>query len=145
MQVARDWPTGRFDLIVLSEVAYYFDEDALAALLDILTASLNIGGVLSACHWRHPVHDYSLKGDRVHEVIPATPRLALVSGYLDEDVRLEVFSTDPFESVARRGRLVSLVAAQRETHRGVVVDRPPHGAFSFAQLCRASFMAKHAC
>jgi SAM-dependent methyltransferase len=102
-----DWPQGQFDLIVVSEVGYYFDEAALAALVDRCAASLIPDGVLLACHWRHPVDDYPLDGDRVHDLIRAAAGLTALAQYLDDDVRLEVFARGPGESVAQREGLVS--------------------------------------
>jgi len=69
MSVPVEWPAGTFDLIVMSEIAYYFDESDLAALLGVAVDSLSPAGVLVACHWRHPVAHHPLDGNRVHELI----------------------------------------------------------------------------
>ncbi|OZC89979.1 SAM-dependent methyltransferase [Rhodococcus sp. 06-412-2C] len=91
-----------FDLIVVSEVGYYLDAADLASAMNRVVDHLEIGGTLVAAHWRHDVDDYPISGDRVHEIIAATPGLALLSRYLDEDVRIEVFvaSDGPAVSVA---------------------------------------------
>ncbi|MDJ0394606.1 SAM-dependent methyltransferase [Rhodococcus sp. G-MC3] len=97
-----------FDLIVLSEVGYYLDEPDLRHALDAAAANLEPGGTLLAVHWRHPVADYPLSGDKVHAVIGATDGLVRMGGYVDEDVILEVFevSTAKPDSVARIEGLV---------------------------------------
>lgn len=107
MSVPHEWPEGEFDLVVLSEVGYYLDERALASLVGRAVASLAPEGVLLACHWRHPVADYPLDGDRVHEVILSSSGLAVLGSYLDEDVRLDVLTRRPALSVGTREGLVS--------------------------------------
>jgi LmbE family N-acetylglucosaminyl deacetylase/SAM-dependent methyltransferase len=94
-----DFPPGPFDLVVLSEVGYYFGDaldDVLAAAHDALAP----GGELLACHWRHPVADYPLSGDEVHARIARLGLRRLVS-HEEEDFVLEVWSSDD-RSVARR-------------------------------------------
>ncbi|MFI8568247.1 class I SAM-dependent DNA methyltransferase [Rhodococcus sp. NPDC078407] len=94
--------TVPFDLVVVSEVGYYLDAADLASAMSRVVEHLETGGTLVAAHWRHEVDDYPLAGDRVHEIIAATPGLALLSRYLDEDVRIEIFvvSDGPAVSVA---------------------------------------------
>ncbi len=98
--VVTDFPEGEYDLVVLSEVGYYWGTSGLRTVLDRIDASLAPGGVIVACHWRHPVVDYPLTGDDVHAAIAEMgwPRLA---HHLEDDFVLEVFSTDP-RSVAQR-------------------------------------------
>ncbi|WP_256980773.1 class I SAM-dependent DNA methyltransferase [Rhodococcus sp. 14-1411-2a] len=95
-------PQETFDLIVVSEVGYYLDAADLASAMTRAVDHLEAGGTLVAAHWRHDVDDYPISGDRVHEIIAATTGLALLSRYLDEDVRIEVFvaSDGPAVSVA---------------------------------------------
>ncbi len=98
--VGEGFPRGPFDLIVLSEVGYYFSPDAIDAVLSAARDALTPEGELVACHWRHPVADYPLLGDEVHERLGALgiPRLMR---HEEEDFLLEVFSRDS-ASVARR-------------------------------------------
>ena len=53
--VPADWPSGRFDLVVLSELGYYLDEKDCQQLASLAATS---AGDLVAVHWRHPVEDY---------------------------------------------------------------------------------------
>ncbi|MEO6804479.1 MAG: SAM-dependent methyltransferase [Granulicella sp.] len=62
-------PATSFDLIVFSELGYYFDENALAQLAGSLTARLEPNGVLIAAHWLGNSADHILSGDRVHEIL----------------------------------------------------------------------------
>jgi SAM-dependent methyltransferase len=60
-EIPEEFPDGRFDLIVCSEVLYYLDDAAFAQTLD------RLHGTLLAVHWRHPTRTYPLPGDEVHD------------------------------------------------------------------------------
>jgi SAM-dependent methyltransferase len=60
--IAGQWPSGRFDLIVLSEVLYYFGDHDLEQVLKNAVAALEPDGTLLAVHWRHLVTDYPRSG-----------------------------------------------------------------------------------
>ncbi len=90
LTVPDDWPEGTFDLVVLSEIAYYFDEQELGQLLDRVRQSLQPGGTLVAVHWRGPTN-YPLSGDRAHQVIGSRPELSRVAHHVEEDFVLEVW------------------------------------------------------
>jgi protein-L-isoaspartate O-methyltransferase len=62
-------PSGTFDLIVLSEIGYYFTEDRLRALGMTLTERLRKPGILLAVHWLGRSEDRVLSGDRVHGIL----------------------------------------------------------------------------
>ncbi|MEV6846994.1 class I SAM-dependent methyltransferase [Actinoplanes sp. NPDC051411] len=102
-----DWPAGSFDLIVLSELAYYFDDADLTTLLDHATDSLEPGGDLVAVHWRWPVAEHFRSGDEVHAALAARPGLARLSRHEEDDFLLEVFTRVPpaARSVAQRENL----------------------------------------
>ena len=74
VRAARD-PGGdaprRFDLIVCSEVLYYWDRQLLADAWPRLVAATAPGGALLAVHWRGPVRHYPQGGDAVHALIRA--------------------------------------------------------------------------
>ena len=96
------WPTGDFDLVVLSEVAYYLDAESLREVLDRECPHLVTGATLIAAHWRHPVDDYPLTGDEANFVIAATAELRAVAHYSDDDVVIDVFANGEAQSVATR-------------------------------------------
>lgn len=102
LSVDAPWPPGPFDLLVLSEVAYYLDEDALTQVLRRECARLQPGANVVAAHWRHGVTDYPLSGDMAHAVISRTPGLTSLGCYRDADVVIEVFDNGDGESVAAR-------------------------------------------
>jgi LmbE family N-acetylglucosaminyl deacetylase/SAM-dependent methyltransferase len=101
----RDFPHERFDLIVLSEVAYYWDAATLRSVIDEAVDHLRPDGILLACHWRHPVADYPLGGDEVHAALAETGALHRIARHEEEDFLLEVFGIQD-ESVARREGLL---------------------------------------
>jgi SAM-dependent methyltransferase len=89
------WPSGGFDLIVFSEILYYFGDRDLRQVLDKAAASLGQGGTLLAVHWRHPVAEYPRSGDDVHRVLAALPGLARLVSHREPDFLAEVyFRTD---------------------------------------------------
>ena len=100
-----DFPTGRFDLVVLSEVAYYWDRATLHGFLGELITHLTKDATVVTCHWRHPVVDYPLLGDEVHDIIRSSLALSRVAFHDEEDFLLEIFATDS-RSVATREGLV---------------------------------------
>ena len=63
--VPADWPSGHFDLVVLSELGYYLDEKDCQRMA---TLTVTAARDLIAVHWRHPVEDYPLAGDHVHHM-----------------------------------------------------------------------------
>jgi hypothetical protein len=96
------WPPGPFDLVVLSEVAYYLEAETLATVLRRECARLRQGANVLAAHWRHAVADYPLTGDRAHAVLARTPGLTSLACYRDPDVIVEVFDIGDGRSVASR-------------------------------------------
>jgi hypothetical protein len=96
------WPAGPFDLVVLSEVAYYLDAPLLTEVLLREVPRLAPGATVLAAHWRHLVDDYPIGGDQVHEIISATPGLTSIGCYRDDDVVIEAFDTGEGLSVASR-------------------------------------------
>jgi protein-L-isoaspartate O-methyltransferase len=69
-----------FDLIVLSEVGYYFDVELLSKLAQRLAEVLCSQGELIAVHWRGHSADHVLHGDEVHhcllDTLPLQHRLS---------------------------------------------------------------------
>ena len=67
-----DLPPGPFDLVLLSEVGYYWSRDELAAALGGFALALAPGGHLALVHWTGAT-DYPLTGDAVHQLAVAAP------------------------------------------------------------------------
>lgn len=71
-RVPDEWPEGRFDLVSVSEVGYFLSPQALRELVRRCVGSLNDGGHLLLCHWRHQPEGWPLAGPAVHEQFLAT-------------------------------------------------------------------------
>lgn len=97
-----EWPDGSFDLIVFSEVGYYFSAAELRTVLERCRDSLAAGGVIVACHWRHPVSEYPLTGDQVHAELGRLPGFERTVEHRERDFLLAVFEAVPAQSVAQR-------------------------------------------
>lgn len=95
------WPDGPWDLIVLSEVGYYCGDLELGVVIERIRRTLRPDGVLLACHWRHPVTDYPLRGDEVHERLRAETGLTVLVEHLEDDFRLDVLAGPQVRSVGR--------------------------------------------
>lgn len=96
-------PGGPYDVVVLSEVAYYLTRAELVALADQAREALAPGGTVLACHWRHPVPEYTQTGDDVHRTLDRALGLARVSTYRDADLALDVWSADGASVAQREG------------------------------------------
>jgi len=89
-RIPDDWPTGTFDLIVLSEVLYYLDGEDLEACLTKARRSLDAGGHLIAVHYRRDVSAHRWTGDEVHDRLVRLPGWTSLLCGTDVDFRLDV-------------------------------------------------------
>jgi SAM-dependent methyltransferase len=105
--VPGEWPPQSFDLIVLSELLYYFDDTDLDEVLRLATGSLRPGGHLLAVHWRHPA-PHPRTGDEVHMQLAAHAGLTRLAHYRDVDFTAEVYTRadGDLRSVAQAGGIV---------------------------------------
>jgi SAM-dependent methyltransferase len=65
----EQWPAGLFDLVVFSELGYYWNEPGLSAVLKKLRRSLKPGADLLAVHWLGTSADHVLHGSDVHRMM----------------------------------------------------------------------------
>lgn len=72
-KLPADVPAGFFDLIVFSEIGYYFEPAVLAQIGAQLVDHLNSHGVFLAAHWLGDSPDHRLKGDQVHALLGGLP------------------------------------------------------------------------
>ena len=102
------WPDGQFDLVVVSEVAYYLCDTDLALTLQHLSLALREGAEVVFCHWRHPIAGCTMNGDEVHEKTLRWSQedgLRLLSHHEEPDFLLDVY-LDDHRSIAQREGLV---------------------------------------
>jgi predicted TPR repeat methyltransferase len=74
-QLPHHIPAGGFDLVIFSEVGYYFGEKALHDLIHQIVSRMCAGGTLLAAHWLGSSPDHQLSGERVHEIIDRSNEL----------------------------------------------------------------------
>ena len=86
----EDLPDWTFDLVVCSEVLYYFSADELAGVLDALEARMPRAGTLLAVSWRGK-GTHQLTGDEVHDQLRRRPRLVRVRGETHAEYLLDRF------------------------------------------------------
>ena len=91
MRVPEQWPSGRFDLIVVSEVAYYLAADQWAACSERIAASLAPGGHVALCHWTGAADDFAQSGAQAHAAFAARSGLRRMVGHTEDEFLLEVF------------------------------------------------------
>jgi 2-polyprenyl-3-methyl-5-hydroxy-6-metoxy-1,4-benzoquinol methylase len=88
-----EFPEGTFDLIVLSEVLYYFDKSDLAQVTRLCSDAISQDGEIVLCHWLGET-DYPLTGAEASELFARQikPVLPVRSVLHDSIYRLERFS-----------------------------------------------------
>jgi len=64
-----DMPAGPFDLVVFSEIGYYFTEPRLVDIARRLASRVEGSGQMLAVHWTGVSPDHVLTGARVHEIL----------------------------------------------------------------------------
>lgn len=67
MSLPQEYPSGVFDLTILSEVGYYLEPAELVRLSDRITGQAARLGHLLLVHWLPCLADFPLRGDDVHE------------------------------------------------------------------------------
>ncbi len=82
-------PDRTFDLIVFSEIGYYFEEKQLEEIIQRLCECMKAGGILITVHWLGTSADHLLSGDEVHRIIRESKELSL-----DQEERYPSFRLD---------------------------------------------------
>jgi 2-polyprenyl-3-methyl-5-hydroxy-6-metoxy-1,4-benzoquinol methylase len=57
MQIPQNWPTGQFDLIVLSEILYYLHPADIARTAALANASLMPGGMILLVNYTEDINE----------------------------------------------------------------------------------------
>ncbi len=95
MQVPAQMPEGEFDLIVVSEVAYYWQMPDLERAATGLAERHVPGGHLILVHLTEHVPDYPLRGDQVHDYWLSRPEWRAVHHERHQRFRLDVLERLP--------------------------------------------------
>lgn len=93
-RLPEQWPTGEFDLIVLSELCYYLDGDDLCRLIDRALGSLTANGQVLACHWRPTIDGCPQTAEQVHALLHERLGMPLVATHHEPDFLLDLWSRD---------------------------------------------------
>lgn len=93
MGVPNEYPTGLFDLTLVSEVGYYWSWDDLKKAQQLIIEHLEPGGHLLLVHWTLYARDYPLSGDQVHDSFLERTSFDLrhLGGRREEEYRLDLF------------------------------------------------------
>jgi len=84
-------PPGEFDLVVLSEIGYYFTPQVWQELTAALIQPLQAGATVIACHWLGHSVDHLMHGDDVHEILRSRGELRLQQQQRHETYRLDIW------------------------------------------------------
>jgi cyclopropane fatty-acyl-phospholipid synthase-like methyltransferase len=88
-----EWPDGEFDLILLSEVVYYFGRKDVGRLADRVTRSLVKDGFVILVHWTGETN-YPLSGDEAAALFikEVGPSCVVERAERHQEFRLDVLS-----------------------------------------------------
>jgi SAM-dependent methyltransferase len=89
--VPKTFPAGPFDLIVLSEVGYYWSDTDLAIARNCIAVA-GSRGTLALVHYLPKVDDYVRDGDAVHESFLRDPRFERLRAMRDDLYRIDILA-----------------------------------------------------
>lgn len=99
-RVPQTWPEGRFDTVVVSEVAYFLTREEWATTLHAIAGALPTDGVLALVHWAHPLDDCPLDTETAHEMAVRITGLHTTVDHVEPDFVLRVLRPPGLPSVA---------------------------------------------
>jgi cyclopropane fatty-acyl-phospholipid synthase-like methyltransferase len=82
-------PAKDFDLLVLSEIGYYFTAQDWQRISTTLIDSLPRGATVLAAHWLGHSQDHRISGDEVHEILLSHPKVRVDHRERDPNMRLD--------------------------------------------------------
>ena len=93
MRIPKQFPDRMFDLILISEVGYYWSWEDLRSAQQGLLDRLQPGGHLLLVHWTLYAKDYPLSGDEVHDAFLewSPTHLRPLAARREEQYRLDLF------------------------------------------------------
>jgi len=94
----------KFDLIVISEVAYYLTYDELDEFIKKLKHALKPEGEILCCHWRHDIQDFELNAQQVHQSFQQYFPFHHYLSLNDPDFMVDVWTVST-SSIAQREQL----------------------------------------
>ena len=103
MTAPEQWPEGSFELIVISEFAYYLPEATVARLARRVGRTLAPGGLLLACHWRHPFAERLITPERAHELLAKHAGLECIATHVEADFLMQSWMHEGRSVASREG------------------------------------------
>jgi SAM-dependent methyltransferase len=82
-------PVKDFDLLVLSEIGYYFTAEVWQRISSNLIDSIPQGATVLAAHWLGHSQDHCISGGEVHEILLSHSRLQVEHMERNGDMRLD--------------------------------------------------------
>lgn len=94
MDFSKELPDSRYDLIMVSEVAYYLSPGDWESAAGNLYHRLEPEGNIVLVHWLPEVHDYPQTGDEVHESFEKLMKEKMTKVFSDraENYRIDVWA-----------------------------------------------------
>ncbi len=94
MNFPQSYPHQQFDLILVSEVGYYWCPDDLHLAQQRMLAALQPGGNILLVHWVPRSPDYPLTGDMVHDsFLELSPtQIQHIQAHRNDKYRLDLFA-----------------------------------------------------
>ena len=86
----QTWVEGS-DLVILSEIGYYFEATRWQHLAALLVGRMKAGTTVLASHWLGHSDEHVQTGDQVHQILRAVPQLSLKYEEYPEGFRLDRF------------------------------------------------------
>jgi hypothetical protein len=80
---------GRFDLVILSEIGYYFCAPDWRELTERCVSMMGRGSTLLAAHWLGKSADHQMSGDEVHNILASNANLRLERSERHEFFRID--------------------------------------------------------
>ncbi|MEQ7918203.1 SAM-dependent methyltransferase [Xanthomonas sp. WHRI 1810A] len=102
-RLPQQWPEGRFDLIVFSELGYYLSLNDLNSWIDRALGSLTDDGQVLACHWRTPIDGCPLTAEQVHDTLEQRLGLHRALSHQESDFLLDVWAREPMSVAQKEG------------------------------------------
>ena len=90
--LTEEFPRGRYDLVTLCEVGFYFGPRDLARIRHAVANGLVPGGDLLLVHWTPLVEGHAQTADDVHDAFLDDARFVHRSGARTETYRLDLLS-----------------------------------------------------
>ncbi len=102
-KIPENFPEQKFDLIVISEVAYYLSSVELQQLIGQLKHSLTPQGEILCCHWRHEIRDFELDALQVHHHLKQSLPFSHYLSLNDPDFMIDIWTVNPSSLAKQQG------------------------------------------